>query len=362
MTSRFRLIPDDRYLGWTPYLWLVYFPALFLSPVFNGAAAGAWVATGAGALAFLVLYFRAYWTSGREYLAITVAIAALGFALMPSNPGASVFITYAAAFAGPMRPRRVGLAMLAALAVLTAACGLLSLVVSPLWIIEIALILSIGLSNMHFDRVRETNRALTHAREEVEQLARVAERERIARDLHDVLGHTLTLITLKSALAARLAERDPAQAALEMRDVERVSREALQEVRAAVAGHRDVGLARELANAREMLGAAGVAVTYAASPMAISPTEEATLALAMREAVTNVVRHAQATSCRITLDTDGRRRILAIEDDGRGKRGPDGSGLAGMRERVRALGGQLVVDSGLLSGTRVQITLAGTSS
>jgi two-component system sensor histidine kinase DesK len=133
----------------------------------------------------------------------------------------------------------------------------------------------------------------------------------------------------------------------------------LQDVRAAVGGQREVGLARELANAKVMLGAAGISVEHAASPVALSSPEETVLALAMREAVTNVVRHAGASTCRITLTTDGIDRRLAVEDDGRGKRGPDGDGLTGMRERVRALGGRLEVDSGTLSGTRVQITFGG---
>jgi two-component system sensor histidine kinase DesK len=360
----FRLLPQDQ-LGWTPFIWLVYFPFFFVTPVLGRAGAGEWVVTALGATAFLALYFRGHWARGRELLAITVMIAVLGFAFLPHNVGASVLLTYAAAFCAKLRPRRraiVGLYLLGfSIAIAGAAMGLMP---NGFWGFELLLAMTIGASNLHFERVRDTNRELRRAHEEIEHLARVAERERIARDLHDVLGHTLTLITLKSALAARLAERDPMRAAAEMRDVERVSRDALKEVRSAVAGQREVGLARELANAREMLGAAGIAVEHAASPVALSPTEEAMLALAMREAVTNVVRHAGATNCRITLSTDGSIRLLAVEDDGRGKRAPDGNGIAGMRERVSALGGRLEVDSPGLAGngTRVQITLAGAAS
>jgi two-component system sensor histidine kinase DesK len=360
--NHLRLIPDDRYLGYTPYLWLGYFPIFFATPVLQHAGMGTWAATIAAGIVFLALYFRGYWTAGAELLAIACAIAVIGFAFMPTNPGASVFVTYAAAFVGVMKPRRRAVLLLAGLCVCVVAIGIMTRLPRDLCALELFLVATIGATNVHFTRVREMNRDLRLAREEVEQLARVAERERIARDLHDVLGHTLTLITLKSALAARLAERDPSRAATEMRDVERASREALQEVRSAVAGQREVGLARELASAREMLTAAGIAVEHAATPITLSPTEEATLALAMREAVTNVVRHAGASLCRITLSGDGLERSLAIEDDGRGKRAPDGNGLTGMRDRVRALGGQLVVDAGMLSGTRVQITLAENAS
>ena len=360
--KRLRLVPHDRSLGFTPYLWLCYFPMLFVAPVVQHAGPARWAATIAAGLLFLVLYFRAYWTGGTELLLIAGAIALLGFVFMPTNPGASVFVTYAAAFVGVIKPRRRAALLLVALGACVVVAGVATGVPSGLWMFELFLVATMGATNLHFARVRDMNRDLRLAREEVERLARVAERERIARDLHDVLGHTLTLITLKSALATRLAERDPARAAEEMRDVERASREALQEVRAAVAGRRDVGLAAELASARAMLTAAGIAVEHVATPVALSSSQEAALALAVREAVTNVVRHAGASRCRITLTGDGAARSLAIEDDGRGKRGPDGNGLTGMRDRVRALGGHVVVDAGTLSGTRVRITLAERAS
>jgi two-component system sensor histidine kinase DesK len=347
-------------MGWTPYVWLGYFPGFFVTPFLNHAGLGQWALTIIGGLVFLALYFRGYWAHGRELLAIILAITLLGFAYSPSNPGASVLITYAAAFAGVLRPRRRAFVALALLCAGVALMGAAGLIQSPFWMFQIFLVLMIGSSNLHFTRVREITAELQRTRAENESLARTAERERIARDLHDVLGHTLTLITLKSALAARLAETQPARAADEMRDVERASREALQEIRAALAGARDVGLAREVDSAEVMLNAAGVAVERSVSAVSLSRTEEATLALAVREAVTNIVRHAGATLCRITLTERDGERLLAIEDDGRGKRGPDGNGLAGMRERVRALGGQLVVDSAAV-GTRVQITLAGES-
>ena len=355
----FRLIPDDRYLGWTPYVWLGYFPFFFVAPFMAHAGLGEWALTIAAAIVFLALYFRGYWSRGGELIAIIVAIAALGFFFVPRNGGASVFITYAGAFAGILRPRRRAVLMLALLALSVAVVGTALGIPTPFWLFQVFLVVMIGSANVHFARVRETNSELRSAREEIEHLARVAERERIARDLHDVLGHTLTLITLKSALAARIAEREPTRAAEEMRDVERVSRDALQEIRSALAGSRDAGLAREIASAETMLKAAGVTVEQALSPVPLTASEEAALALAIREAVTNIVRHSGASSCRITLTDDGGTRSLAIEDDGRGKREPDGNGLTGMRERVKALGGQLAVDVGDVAGTRVRITLAG---
>lgn len=355
---RFRLLPDDRMIGWTPYYWLGYFPGFFVVPVFRHAGAGEWALTIAGGLVFLVLYFRGYWARGRELLVIIAAIAVLGFAFSPMNPGASVLITFAAAFAGVLRPARKARSALTLLCAAVAVMGALGVIQFPFWIFQVFLVVMIGASNMHLMQVREMTVELERTREENENLARVAERERIARDLHDVLGHTLTLITLKSALAARVVGREPARAAEEMREVERVSRDALQDIRAALAGSRDVGLALEVASAETMLRAAGVTVAQALGPVVLSPREEAVLALAIREAVTNVVRHSGATACAITLSDEGGTRTLAIEDNGAGKRGPDGNGLSGMHARVKALGGRLVVGAGAAAGTRVHITLA----
>ncbi len=354
---RFRLLPEDGLLGWTPYLWLGYFPTFFIAPYRQHASALEWAATIAAGIIFVALYFRGYWARGREFVGIVVVIALLGFAFVHDNAGASVFLTYAGAFAGVLRPRERAIALLAVLAVAIALVGA-ALGIPPLyWIAQICISLMIGAANIHSGRVRELIRELGKAREEKDQLVRVAERERIARDLHDVLGHTLTLITLKSALAARIAEREPARAAGEMREIERVARDALADVRAAVTGYRGVGLANEVESAEVMLRAAGVAVERDVEPVPLTASEETTLALAIREAVTNVVRHAGATLCRITLQQVGETRALAVEDDGRGKRGPDGNGLAGMRERVHALGGQLEVGMGVVAGTCVRITL-----
>ncbi|MDV6373775.1 sensor histidine kinase [Deinococcus arenicola] len=175
---------------------------------------------------------------------------------------------------------------------------------------------------------------------EKEKLAADAERERIARDLHDILGHTLSVIVLKSELASKLAERDPRRAAQEIREVEQISREALQEVRSAVRGYQGSGLGAELARAKVALDAAGVKLNVSALP-ALPPQTEASAALLLREAVTNIVRHARAREVWISLapTPDGHR--LTIRDDGVGGLNAEGSGLTGMRERLRAIGGTL---------------------
>jgi two-component system sensor histidine kinase DesK len=209
-----------------------------------------------------------------------------------------------------------------------------------------ALILSpvVGAMVIEQQQKRKMNARLHLAQDEIDRLARIAERERIARDLHDLLGHTLSVIVLKSELASKLAEKDPQRAATEIRDVERISRDALSEVRAAVRGYHSVGLDAELEHAREALTAAGIDFDSKVEPITVSASQESVLALAIREAVTNVVRHAGARTCQLALRCRYFGCELEIFDDGRGGSAPDGFGLSGMRERVEALGGTLERD------------------
>jgi two-component system sensor histidine kinase DesK len=197
------------------------------------------------------------------------------------------------------------------------------------------------------------------AHEEIEQLAKVAERERIARDLHDVLGHTLSVIVLKAELAGRLFSRDPQRAAAEISDVEQISRKALGEVREAIRGYRSEGLMAEIDRAQHVLDAAGVTLRCDSKPPSLNPAQESVLALAVREAVTNIVRHAQASHCHLEFRNVDGCTFLSMEDDGRGGVREEGNGLRGMRERVESLGGKFNVQSNVEStrGTRLTIEI-----
>ena len=163
--------------------------------------------------------------------------------------------------------------------------------------------LFIGAGNIFFAERNRMNRKLRKANEEIEHLAKLAERERIARDLHDVLGHTLSVITLKSELAGKLIDRDPAAGGKEIREVEQISRQALSDVRDAIRGYRSQGLGRGT-GAGEVHAGNCRADACSAMPRrpATSGVQESVLSLAVREAVTNVVRHAQARTCRMRLE------------------------------------------------------------
>jgi len=197
-------------------------------------------------------------------------------------------------------------------------------------------------------------------------LSQVAERERIARDLHDVLGHTLSVIVLKAELAGRLVGRgnaeDDARAAAEIAEVERTARTALTEVREAIGGYRARGLQAEVDMARMTLDAAGVVLTCETVPPVLKAREETALSLSVREAVTNIVRHAGATECamRFASAPDGFLR-LEVEDNGGRTVLQEGNGLRGMRARVEELGGRFKIERGAVSGTRLVIELPGTA-
>ena len=176
------------------------------------------------------------------------------------------------------------------------------------------------------------------------RLAAVAERERIARDLHDLLGHTLSVITIKAELAAKLAARGDRRAEQEMREVESISRGALREVREAVVGFRRADLDAELANARLACEAGDIRLAVDRPSIELLPDREAVLAMSLREAITNVVRHADARHCRTSLAREGERIRLTVADDGRGGVIREGAGLAGMRERVEQARGEMTIE------------------
>ncbi len=201
--------------------------------------------------------------------------------------------------------------------------------------------------------LQRSNQALAEARAEVARLSRESERSRIARDLHDLLGHSLTTITVKAGLARRLSQTDPERASREIAEVEDLSRRALTEVRAAVSSYRQVTLVGELARGRELLRASGVAADFPTAVDVVAAAHQELFGWAVREGLTNVARHARATTCAVTL-TDS---AVEIRDDGVGGRPSSGNGLAGLRERAAAAGA--IVEAGPLApkGWRLRVEL-----
>ncbi|SDG74764.1 histidine kinase [Dyella sp. 333MFSha] len=215
-----------------------------------------------------------------------------------------------------------------------------------------------GCGNYLYVRGARRDAALRLSQDEVQRLATLAERERIGRDLHDLLGHTLSLITLKSELAKRLALADPVRAQQEMEEVERVARHTLAEVRSAVTGLRAGDLAGEIVSARVMLEASGIALSAELPDrFDLAPTAEAELALVLREAVTNIHRHSSATEARVVITRNGEEFSMRITDNGCGGLAAHGNGVSGMRERIRRIGGRLAIESPARQGTLLAIDL-----
>jgi two-component system sensor histidine kinase DesK len=351
-----RLLPKNKDIGWTPYAWLIY----LTSVPFYGYASGQrstvfWALNILGMLVLMALYFRGYWIKGRKLLWIIAAIALLGIVYSPTNAGASVYFIYAASFAAFIGETKLAIRILALILVLIGLETWIFHLPPYFWIPASVFSVLIGAINIHYWQRQQDNKKLLMAQEEVEHLAKIAERERIARDLHDVLGHTLSVIVLKSELAAKLAEKDPARAAQEIRDVERISRDALGQVRSTVRGYQSRGLLAEVEQAKSALATAGVQAQCDFDPPKLPAVQEGVLALALREAVTNVIRHAKASSCYLTLRQENGSCRLQIKDDGCGGMSAEGIGLSGMRQRVESLGGQLKRE--ISSGTCLTIIL-----
>ncbi|KAA9108466.1 sensor histidine kinase [Microbacterium rhizomatis] len=218
-----------------------------------------------------------------------------------------------------------------------------------------AIIVSISLMMAAFARTTAAMNQLRATQSQLEILAVERERNRVGRDLHDILGHSLTVITVKAELAGRLVDVDPARARAEIGEVEGLARGALADVRATVAGFRGVNISGELAAARSALDAAGIDADTPASTDSIPAPHRELAGWVVREGVTNVVRHSHAQRCRITLSP----REIEIADDGVGPTRAAGSstGLAGLRERVEAAGARMSVGRSDLGGFSLRVTL-----
>src|SRR5258707_2778598 len=352
-----RSVLRDRDHGWGPLLWVLYLGFFFVQPIVDHVSLKQWLLDGLGAAIFLVLYWGIFLLEKPRGLVHVGGMVLLGVLFFPFNGGACTFFIFAAA----MVPFSVETQALAIAGLLTiAGIGAIEGFFLHLrgWELFYAAIfpLLIGGGNVFFAERNRMNRQLRKANEEIEHLAKVAERERIARDLHDVLGHTLSVITLKSELAGKLMDRDPQRAAKEIGEVEQISRQALSDVRDAIRGYRSQGLAAELAQAKSTLETAGLTVQCdAATTLKLPAGPGGALSLAVREAVTNVVRHAQPHTCRLRLEQQNGSCRLEIRDDGCGTSNGEGNGLRGMRERVEMLGGTLRRSTE--SGTTLTITL-----
>lgn len=354
--------PDIGTQGNSGYIWLSYSVFFFIDPILSHSLR-MWIESGIVYAIFLVsyvAYMRSRTTSQRHLLILIFYI--LGVVSFPINSGGSTFFIYSAAFLPFVIASVPIISTIIAVQMLGLVAEGLWLHINPIGLTITAFVMVIVVaSNFFIARQKRADIKLRMAHEQIEQLAAVAERERIARDLHDVLGHTLSVIVLKAELAGRLIARDPQRAVQEIADVEKTARTALSEVREAIGGYRSQGLPAEMELARNTLQSAGVTLSCESSLPQLRATEETVLCLAVREAVTNIVRHAKATHCRMrfTTSADGYQSLL-IADDGAHPKLQEGNGLRGMRERIQSLGGRLSITTD--PGVSLLIELPQTTS
>jgi two-component system, NarL family, sensor histidine kinase DesK len=355
----------------------VVFPGIFLVFLAQTAHGIEAHAEGAAAVvgylvlvAFAVAYVRALWAmfagaTQTFWLWFGVMVVLLFAELPIAHQDAFVMVTYIVVLSLAVLGRRA--------APIVVALVLLALFLPPLvpsWHtgvdVDAAMTTALVAVAMYgFFEVIRSNRALTEARAEVAGLAAEAERARIARDLHDLLGHSLTTITVKAGLARRLSAVDPERAAREIAEVEELARRSLADVRTAVTGYREVSLTGELASGRELLRVVGIEADLPGSTDVVRSDLHELFGWVVREGLTNVVRHAQAGRCTVTLSRDA----VEIVDDGMASArvgaaagGLDGSGLRGLRERVAAACGTVEagpVGTAVHGGWRLRVEVPG---
>jgi two-component system sensor histidine kinase DesK len=373
-TNRFlprwiRIAPDsllaaNRCRGqpdWVEFVYVLWTVWVFVVPVFTpqGYDALWWALTAVSYPLFLALYVGTLVLPARWVLPCATGMLVLCLALLRWYPSGMSYFVFGCVMLGAHRWRNgwyyAAVLLLANVGLVAVAFAVgypwTALVWMPVTTLVVGLV-------VYVERQRQRkDAALRLSQEEVRRLAATAERERIGRDLHDLLGHTLSLVALKADLAGKLVQRDPQAAQREIGELGQVAREALGQVRRAVTGIRAVGLAAELAAAKVLLEGEGASLQVERGELALTPEQETVLALCLREAVTNIHRHARARTVRVSLHGIAGQWQLQVEDDGRGGVIRPGNGLAGMHERLQALGGSLRVESAGSGGTRLTAEL-----
>ncbi|MER5471677.1 sensor histidine kinase [Streptomyces sp. NPDC002685] len=340
-------------------VWIVIWLVFLSSPVHDLASGNhtpaATAAGGVGLAAFVAIYltlvFRHMGKAFAGTLAVTLMVLALGalavvLCLTLGAPWLGLFV-YVSVACGTTFPLRVSYWTIPLTAVVMLLVGLHGGERDALNLVLLVVLIGFAMTGVR--QLVRTTVELRKARATVAQLAANEERLRLARDLHDLLGHSLSLITLKSELAGRMLPEHPDKAAQQVADIEQVSRQALVDVREAVTGYRRPRLAGELAGAQVALTAADVVADLPAEPDldGVPEESESPLAWALREAVTNVVRHSGARRCTVRLvrrqTLDGPVLELSVEDDGSGgsSAGTPGNGLTGLTERLEKAGGSM---------------------
>ncbi|MFT6732716.1 MAG: two-component system sensor histidine kinase DesK [Polaribacter sp.] len=357
------LLPPSGGMHYAPYIWLVYLLIFFISLASYHPIEYSYLYASMGTIFFLIVYFNSYWVSAKRIKWNILSILIIGTALAQLTPGASVFFVYAGAFCCRLGRSKTAFIALLIIAVWIGVSTWLLNLSAFFYVPAIAFSFLIGGINIYQHDIDIKNQELKLSQQEVRHLARTSERERIARDLHDLIGHTFSVITLKAELAGKLIDKEPLAAKLQIKELENISRDALKQIREVVTGYRTSDLNTELAHAKYVLQSNDVIFEYQFDEFPLDDDTNKELAIILKEAVTNILKHSNADKVLAIIRLVDGMISMVISDNGVGFSeqsnrkgfGLKGFGLKGMFERVKKLSGDLVIDS--KSGTMLTISI-----
>ncbi|HDR7382586.1 TPA: sensor histidine kinase [Bacillus toyonensis] len=367
MIEKKRMEIFPKHMGFFPYMWLVY----LLFPIYNLTQVSGWkLVMGIGMLiVFIITYRQLYFVQKTFVLwAFIQMILTFLFAIF-YNPFMIFFGFFTASAMGFAPSKKVFRVLLCLLVVMLGAFVFVNMnQLTPANLVNIVpmfilmLLTPFGMRN--FNQKKMLKNQLNEANEQIKDLVKREERQRIARDLHDTLGHTLSLITLKSQLVEKLIVKNPERASVEAKEITQTSRTALKQLRELISDMRMITVEEELEQIKAILQAANIEleIEQEASASSLSPIEQNILGMCLREAVTNVVKHSKATQCTVSVLESQGELILKVEDNGIGleDKNNDGNGIRGMKERIALIDGFVelnTIHSGTLLTVKVPVVI-----
>ncbi|MDA1528340.1 sensor histidine kinase [Bacillus cereus group sp. TH260-2LC] len=367
MTEKKRIEIFPKHMGFFPYMWLVY----LLFPIYNLTQVSGWkLVIGSGMLiVFMITYRQLYFVQKTFILwACIQMILTLLFALF-YNPFMIFFGFFTASAMGFAPSKKVFRILLFLLVVMLGVFVFVNMnQLTPTSLVNIVpmfilmLLTPFGMRN--FNQKKMLRNQLNEANEQIKDLVKREERQRIARDLHDTLGHTLSLITLKSQLVEKLIVKNPERASTEAKEITQTSRTALKQLRELISDMRMITVEEELEQIKAILQAANIEleIKQETSASLLSPIEQNILGMCLREAVTNVVKHSKATHCTVSLLESQGELILTVKDNGIGlaDQNHDGNGIRGMKERIALIDGFVelgTINPGTLLTVKVPVVI-----
>ncbi|PGD05687.1 sensor histidine kinase [Bacillus toyonensis] len=367
MIEKKRMEIFPKHMGFFPYMWLVY----LLFPIYNLTQVSGWkLVMGIGMLiVFIITYRQLYFVQKTFVLwAFIQMILTFLFAIF-YNPFMIFFGFFTASAMGFAPSKKVFRVLLCLLVVMLGAFVFVNMnQLTPANLVNIVpmfilmLLTPFGMRN--FNQKKMLKNQLNEANEQIKDLVKREERQRIARDLHDTLGHTLSLITLKSQLVEKLIVKNPERASVEAKEITQTSRTALKQLRELISDMRMITVEEELEQIKAILQAANIEleIEQEASASSLSPIEQNILGMCLREAVTNVVKHSKATQCTVSVLESQGELILKVEDNGIGleDQNNDGNGIRGMKERIALIDGFVelnTIHSGTLLAVKVPVVI-----